>query len=61
MKNLLIAVFALSSLAFTSVSFAEDTAMAERIKLQLKSPGRDQFDAIKDPGRKPLEVVQFFA
>ncbi|MBL4743714.1 MAG: class I SAM-dependent methyltransferase [Cycloclasticus sp.] len=60
MKNLLIAVFALSSLAFTSVSFAEDTAMAERIKLQLKSPGRDQFDAIKDSGRKPLEVVQFF-
>jgi predicted methyltransferase len=62
MKNLLIAVLAFSFIVSTSVSFAVDgdAAMAERIKQQLKSPGRDQFDVAKDPGRKPFEVVQFF-
>lgn len=37
-----------------------DKAMVERIKLQLKSPGRDQYDALKDPGRKPVEMAQFY-
>ncbi|MDA0823747.1 MAG: hypothetical protein O3C28_15210 [Proteobacteria bacterium] len=37
-----------------------DDAMAARIKAQLTAPGRDQYDAAKDPGRKPIETMQFF-
>ncbi|ORU94231.1 MAG: hypothetical protein A6F71_09215 [Cycloclasticus sp. symbiont of Poecilosclerida sp. M] len=62
MKNLLIATLVLALALTTGYCLAADadTAMAERIKLQLKSPGRNQYDAIKDAGRKPFEVVQFF-
>ena len=62
MKNLLITAIVLTFILSTGYSSATegDAAMADRINLQLKSPGRDPFDAIKDPGRKPFEVVQFF-
>ena len=42
--------------------FADEAAdaMAARIKAQLTAPGRDQYDAAKDPGRKPIETMQFF-
>ncbi|MEO1889013.1 MAG: class I SAM-dependent methyltransferase [Cycloclasticus sp.] len=62
MKNLLIStiVLTLALTASQSIATDADTAMAERINQQLKSPGRDQYDAIKDPGRKPFEVVKFF-
>ena len=35
-------------------------AMAARINQQLKAEGRDKYDAVKDPGRKPVETLQFF-
>jgi predicted methyltransferase len=38
---------------------ASDAARAARIERQLKSAGRDQYDAVKDEGRKPVEAVQF--
>ena len=38
---------------------ASNEAIAARIEQQLKSAGRDQYDAAKDEGRKPVEVVQF--
>ncbi|HIL91774.1 MAG TPA: methyltransferase domain-containing protein, partial [Cycloclasticus sp.] len=62
MKKLLIStiVLALTLSAGYSLATDADAAMVERIQQQLKSPGRDQYDAIKDPGRKPIEVVQFF-
>jgi len=62
MKNLIITTLVLVFSLYTSTSFATDAdaAQAERINQQLKSPGRDQYDAPKDPGRKPVEVVQFF-
>ncbi|MBQ0724287.1 MAG: class I SAM-dependent methyltransferase [Cycloclasticus sp.] len=62
MKNRFIFAFLLSLILATAYVIAGegDKAMAERIKLQLKSPGRDQYDAIKDPSRKPLEVAQFY-
>ncbi len=34
--------------------------MAARINEQLKADGRDKYDADKDPGRKPVETMQFF-
>ena len=40
---------------------ASNEAIAARIEQQLKSAGRDQYDAAKDEGRKPVEVVQFVA
>jgi predicted methyltransferase len=33
--------------------------LAARIKLQLSAPGRDQYDAAKDPGRHPVAVAEF--
>ena len=39
---------------------AEQTdPMAARIIQQLKVEGRDKYDAAKDPGRKPVETMQF--
>lgn len=35
-------------------------AMAARINQQLKTAGRDQYDAVKDAGRKPVETAVFF-
>ncbi len=37
-----------------------DAAMAARINQQLETAGRDQYDAVKDPGRRPVETTQFF-
>ncbi|MFT4584678.1 MAG: putative methyltransferase [Gammaproteobacteria bacterium] len=46
----------------TGYCFADSTAeaMAVRITAQLSAPGRDEYDAKKDPGRKPVETMQFF-
>jgi predicted methyltransferase len=62
MKIILISLTALTFVLFTGACFAvgDDAVQAERIKQQLMSPGRDQYDAVKDPGRKPLEVIRFF-
>ncbi|PCH83759.1 MAG: hypothetical protein COB26_12370 [Piscirickettsiaceae bacterium] len=62
MKKLLITTLVLLSTLTAGYGFAmdSDAEMAERINQQLKSPGRDQYDAVKDPGRKPVEVVRFF-
>jgi len=62
MKNLVITALVLVFSLYTSTCLAVDAGavQAERINQQLKSPGRDQYDALKDPGRKPVEVVQFF-
>jgi predicted methyltransferase len=38
----------------------KDQAMTSRIQQQLKTEGRNQFDAVKDEGRKPVETSQFF-
>ena len=43
----------------TSIAEAKDEAMATRIQQQLKADGRDKYDAVKDDGRKPVEVMQF--
>ncbi len=61
MKRILITSIALAFVLFSSICLAVDggAAQAERIKQQLTSSGRDQYDAIKDPGRKPVEVIQF--
>ncbi len=61
MKIILISLTVLTFVLFTGACFAVDgdAVQAERIKQQLMSPGRDQYDAIKDPGRKPLEVIRF--
>lgn len=42
--------------------FADDSveAMAAGINEQLIATGRDQYDAAKDPGRKPVETMEFF-
>ena len=44
------------------ICFADDPieAMAARINEQLIATGRDQYDAAKDPGRKPVEAMEFF-
>ncbi len=34
--------------------------MAARIQQQLKSDGRNQYDSVKDTGRKPFETMKFF-
>ena len=62
MKKLFIAatITFLSLSAFNGIAAAGDAAMADRINQQLKSPGRDPYDAAKDPGRKPVEFAQFY-
>jgi len=37
-----------------------DGAMGLRINQQLQKAGRDQYDAVKDAGRKPVETARFF-
>jgi predicted methyltransferase len=39
---------------------AADEALATRINQQLKTAGRGQYDAVKDPGRRPVETARFF-
>lgn len=46
--------------AVSAFAGSENTEMASRISAQLAVPGRDRFDQAKDPGRKPVEVAQFF-
>ena len=52
----------LACLLATGNSRAEsaDASMAERIQKQLNAVGRGEYDSIKDPGRKPVETMQFF-
>ena len=54
----LVIVFLLT--VITSAGAAEPDPMAARIAAQLQAPGRDKYDAAKDPGRKPVAVAQFF-
>lgn len=49
-------------ISFTTAGSLAETpadAMAMRIQQQLKSDGRGEYDSIKDPGRKPVETMQF--
>jgi len=41
-------------------AMADEAAMAARIERQLTAEGRDKYDAAKDPGRKPAQVMQFY-
>ena len=61
MNKPLIAVTMIALSVSASNCFAADTdeAMAARIERQLESPGRDQYDGVKDPGRKPVATMQF--
>ena len=56
----LVIIFLLSLVANAGTAAADDTAMAARIEAQLQAPGRDKYDAAKDPGRKPVAVAEFF-
>jgi predicted methyltransferase len=40
--------------------FAADDSVAARITAQLSAPGRGPYDAKKDAGRKPAEMMTFF-
>ncbi|RKZ45218.1 MAG: hypothetical protein DRQ48_04195 [Gammaproteobacteria bacterium] len=62
MKKLIINAIAMALVFTVGNSFAVEgeTAMVARINQQLESAGRDQYDALKDPGRKPLETSRFF-
>lgn len=55
----LILVLTLNAPASSPLWAAESTTQAERIAAQLKAAGRDQYDAIKDPGRKPSATMAF--
>lgn len=57
----LCSVLLLTLLGCVGVAADDDgDAMAARITAQLQAPGRDKYDAAKDPGRKPVAVAQFF-
>ncbi|MGR9090813.1 MAG: hypothetical protein ACU85U_09565 [Gammaproteobacteria bacterium] len=58
----LVIVFLITLLASASAGAAADDAgaMAARIAAQLQAPGRDKYDAAKDPGRKPVAMAEFF-
>ena len=59
-KRLITAIMIVFALAASDSSAAEgDAAMAARINQQLETAGRDQYDAVKDPGRKPVLTAQF--
>ena len=62
MKNRFITamMIAISFTAGNSISAEGDAAMATRIHQQLATAGRDQYDAVKDPGRKPVATMLFF-
>ena len=51
-----IAISSASAICFATES---DQALATRIDAQLQSNGLDQYEAAKDPGRKPVECVRF--
>ena len=57
---LMIIVFGLSFSPLNGCFASEaDEAMAVRIAAQLMAAGRNEYDAAKDPGRKPLETMRF--
>jgi predicted methyltransferase len=57
----LVTVFLITVLASAGAGAGNDAdAVAARITAQLQAPGRDKYDAAKDPGRKPVAVAQFF-
>ncbi len=62
MNKTLISALIFSCVIATGHSGAEEQVdpMAARILQQLKSDGRNEYDAVKDPDRKPVETMQFF-
>ena len=62
MKNRFITamMIAISFTAGNSIAAEGDATMATRIHQQLATAGRDQYDAVKDPGRKPVATMLFF-
>ncbi len=50
----------LSMITVNSLAVDMDETMAARITKQLNATGRNQYDNIKDAGRKPIEVARFF-
>lgn len=62
MNKHLITAFIISCVIATGTNAAEEQVdpMAARIQQQLKSDGRNEYDAAKDPGRKPIETMRFF-
>jgi predicted methyltransferase len=60
-KYFLATLFAvLGVVAANSLANNEGSSMATRITAQLSATGRNQYDEMKDAGRKPVEVAQFF-
>lgn len=49
-------------IVISNISAADTSpdAMTLRINEQLNSDGRDKYDGVKDPGRKPAQTVKFF-
>ncbi|MFT5350941.1 MAG: putative methyltransferase [Planctomycetota bacterium] len=43
-----------------SIAVDQSETMVMRINKQLKADGRDKYDVAKDPGRKPVETLNFF-
>ena len=62
MNNLIFAatVMVLGLGAIGCVAGEGDEAMTARITQQLKAAGRDEYDALKDAGRKPAATARFF-
>lgn len=62
MKKYLVAIMctALYLVAANTLAVDESQEMAARITAQLNAAGRDQYDEVKDAGRKPIEVARFF-
>jgi predicted methyltransferase len=60
-KQLISAITLVFTLATgNSLALEGDEAMAARINQQLEEDRGNQYDAVKDSGRKPVETAQFF-
>ena len=59
-KNILTTLFVALGIIATNSFAIDDSQVAARISKQMSADGRNQYDAIKDTGRKPIEVAQFF-
>ena len=46
--------------ASNGMAESQNSSMTDRIQQQLNSKGRGEYDAIKDPGRKPAMTMHFF-
>jgi predicted methyltransferase len=57
--RILILTFVLTSFSSAACAREPTVAMAERIQQQLQAPGRNQYDAAKDVGRRPVETAEF--